>query len=93
MTQTELLLGNTKSKYTLSRKKFIEWVIVDNPGLLTPLAEIKADLIGCGEHIIEAQTILDMYTELPAFLVLEKVEKDFVDPTDCVLSYITEYEK
>ena len=79
-----------ESKLTVNRAKFIEWVAVDNPALLTPLFEIKADLIASGEFILEAQTILDTYNEIPAFLVMEYIEGDFVDPADCVLSLISD---
>jgi len=76
------------SKLTIDRQKFIEWAIVDNPSLFTPLAQIKADLIDGGEFILEAQTILDTYNEIPAFLVMETVDENFVDAQDCVMSYI-----
>jgi hypothetical protein len=75
-------------KLTVDRKKFIEWVAVDNPDLMMPLFEIKADLIGGGEFILEAQTILDTYNEIPSFLVMEYIEGDFVDPKDCVMSLV-----
>jgi hypothetical protein len=77
-----------ESKLTVDRKKFIEWAIVDNPDLFTPWLEIKADLIGGGEFILEAQTIFDTYGEIPSWLVMEHIEGDFVDPNDCVLSLI-----
>lgn len=79
-----------QSKLTIDRKKFIEWVAVDNPALMMPLFEIKADLIASGEFILEAQTLLDTYAEIPSFLVMEHIEGDFVDPNDCVLSLISD---
>ena len=83
-------LSTEKSKLTINRKKFLEWAIVDNPSLFTPLATIKADLINCGEFILEAQTILDTYNEIPAFLIMETVDEVFIDPADCVMSLIND---
>jgi len=81
------------SKFTVDRRKFIEWAIVDNPGLFMNIGAMVADLVGCGEHIIEAQTILDTYNEIPSFLVMENVDEPFVNPQDCVMSYFREHEK
>lgn len=77
-----------KSKLTIDRRKFIEWAIVDNSELFMPLLEMKTDLINLGEFILEAQTILDTYSEIPTFLVMETVDKEFVDVQDCVMSFL-----
>ena len=78
------------SKLTVDRRKFIEWAIVDQPDLFVPTAELKGDLIESGEFILEAQTILDTYNEIQSFLVMETVDESYVDPQDCVMSYISE---
>ena len=90
MGQLGLEMDGIKSKYTVSRKRFIEWVAMESVDLLTPLEQVKADLIGCGEHIIEAQVIFDQFEEIPSFLLMEKIEDKFVRPRDCVLSFIQE---
>ena len=76
-----------ENPYLLDRKKFIEYVATDNPDLLTPLSDIKHDLIKGSEYILTAQDVLDSYNELPSYLIEGKIEEDFIPAEYCKLTY------
>lgn len=71
----------TKTKYTLKKKRFIEWVIDDYDDVAYWGNRVREDLINEGECKITLEEMLDDRDCIPSFM-LEEYTDDWLDDDD-----------